>query len=104
MNMWQRFLIFAVGLGLFLGAMQLVFATERSSTITSRFRAANACPSTGKFIGPCPGWIMDHMKPLRCGGPDSVENIMWQTIEEAKAKDRTESQCWRWYRGSNSTR
>jgi hypothetical protein len=28
--------------------------------------------------------------PLACGGADAVSNIQWQTIEDAKAKDRWE--------------
>jgi hypothetical protein len=29
-------------------------------------------------------------KPLACGGPDAVWNLQWQTIADAKAKDRWE--------------
>jgi hypothetical protein len=25
--------------------------------------------------------------PLACGGPDTVANLQWQTIRDAKAKD-----------------
>jgi hypothetical protein len=28
--------------------------------------------------------------PLACGGPDAVSNIQWQTIRDARAKDRWE--------------
>jgi hypothetical protein len=30
------------------------------------------------------------MIPLACGGPDAVWNLQWQTIRDAKAKDRWE--------------
>jgi hypothetical protein len=29
----------------------------------------------------------DHIRPLACGGPDTVGNLQWQTITAAKAKD-----------------
>jgi len=48
------------------------------------------CPSTGKTSGACPGYRKDHVKPLACGGPDAVSNLQWQTIRDAKAKDRWE--------------
>lgn len=37
-----------------------------------------------------PGYIVDHVKPLACGGMDAPSNMQWQTIAEAKAKDRVE--------------
>jgi hypothetical protein len=36
------------------------------------------------------GYVVDHIKPLACGGSDAPDNMQWQTIEEAKAKDKTE--------------
>jgi hypothetical protein len=37
-----------------------------------------------------PGYVVDHIKPLGCGGADDPTNMQWQTTEEAKAKDKTE--------------
>jgi hypothetical protein len=37
-----------------------------------------------------PGYVIDHIVPLACGGADAPSNMQWQTIAEAKAKDRTE--------------
>lgn len=37
-----------------------------------------------------PGYVVDHIKPLACGGADVPSNMQWQTVEAAKAKDRTE--------------
>ena len=37
-----------------------------------------------------PGYVVDHIKPLACGGADDPSNMQWQTIEEGKAKDKTE--------------
>ena len=37
-----------------------------------------------------PGHIVDHAIALKHGGIDAWWNMQWQTIEEAKAKDRWE--------------
>ena len=37
-----------------------------------------------------PGHVVDHIKPLACGGADIPSNMQWQTIAEAKAKDKWE--------------
>ena len=37
-----------------------------------------------------PGYVIDHIKPLACGGADDPSNMQWQTVAEAKAKDKTE--------------
>jgi hypothetical protein len=37
-----------------------------------------------------PGYVVDHIIALKRGGPDTLANMQWQTIEEAKAKDRWE--------------
>ena len=53
--------------------------------------AATPVPvETGSLTGRCPGYIKDHIVPLACGGPDSVANLQWQTVEPAKAKDKWE--------------
>jgi hypothetical protein len=40
-----------------------------------------------------PGYVVDHIVPLECGGADVPGNMQWQTVAEAKAKDRTEGNC-----------
>jgi hypothetical protein len=37
-----------------------------------------------------PGYVIDHIVPLACGGADAPGNMQWQTVAEAKAKDKTE--------------
>jgi hypothetical protein len=63
---------------------------RRSSTAKHDFERMNPCPSTGRTSGGCPGYVIDHVRPLATGGADSPSNMQWQTIEAAKAKDRIE--------------
>lgn len=51
------------------------------------FKAANPCPANHKRAGACPGYVIDHINPLACGGADSSENMQWQTVADGKAKD-----------------
>ena len=37
-----------------------------------------------------PGYVVDHIVPLKKGGADVPYNMQWQTKAEAKAKDRWE--------------
>jgi len=37
-----------------------------------------------------PGYVVDHIIPLKRGGADEPSNMQWQTIAEAKAKDKWE--------------
>ena len=36
------------------------------------------------------GHVVDHIVPLKRGGADKPWNMQWQTVQEAKAKDRIE--------------
>jgi hypothetical protein len=37
-----------------------------------------------------PGYVVDHIVPLKRGGLDTSSNMQWQTKEAAKAKDKRE--------------
>jgi len=63
---------------------------HRSSEAKNEFKKVKPCPSTGKSSGACPGYVIDHVKPLKNGGLDTPENMQWQTTEDAKAKDKWE--------------
>lgn len=65
-------------------------STERDPYQRVLFMKKHPCPSTGKTRGACPGYVVDHIKPLCAGGPDRPSNMQWQTVKEAKIKDRKE--------------
>src|SRR5438445_6961303 len=64
----------------------------RSPEVKHEFQRQHPCPSTGRTTGACPAYIKDHVFPLACGGPDSIGNMQWQTIQAARAKDKGERQ------------
>lgn len=63
---------------------------KRSQSAKVEFKLQHPCPATGARKGPCKGYVIDHIKPLACGGPDRPENMAWQTVADAKAKDKWE--------------
>jgi hypothetical protein len=63
---------------------------HRSYKAKADFKRLHPCPSTGLSKGRCPGWIVDHIKPLACGGADAPYNMQWQSVAAAKAKDKWE--------------
>ncbi len=66
---------------------------KRSKSARNAFIRSSPCPSTGKANGHCPGYVVDHVRALECGGADDASNMQWQTVEAAKAKDKTERLC-----------
>ena len=74
------------------GAQATVVFVEyaRSPQAKREFKMANPCPSTGRSSGACPGYVIDHVTPLKRGGSDAPANMQWQTVEAAKLKDRWE--------------
>jgi hypothetical protein len=72
------------------GASATPSRIKRNSSVPRQFQREHPCPSTGLQTGPCPGYIQDHIVPLRRGGADTVDNLQWEKTAEAKAKDRLE--------------
>ena len=64
---------------------------HRSAAVKREFQLTHPCPATGLTSRRCPGYVNDHIVPLACGGPDAVSNMQWQSIREARAKDKWES-------------
>ena len=70
--------------------------TQRSSKAKADFQRLHPCPATGKSKGKCGGYIIDHVAPLCAGGADHPSNMQWQTVADAKAKDKLERQQCKW--------
>lgn len=49
----------------------------RRSDVRHAFRQFHPCPVTGGLSSKCPGWEIDHVIPLACGGCDAVSNMQW---------------------------
>jgi hypothetical protein len=67
----------------------------RSGAARAAFVRIYPCPSTGLTRGPCPGWQVDHVIPLACGGCDAPANMQWlptsiKSAASSDAKDRWE--------------
>lgn len=78
--------------------------SERDPHQRAAFVKAHPCPATGKTRGACPGYVVDHIKPLCSGGADRPSNMQWQTVAEAKKKDRIEAEQCRAYRRQQKAR
>ncbi len=64
-----------------------ISARERSQAAKNEFKRAYPCPANGNDFGSCPGYIIDHITPLACGGADESSNMQWQTAAASKEKD-----------------
>lgn len=84
----MRAILVAVALALL--AMDAEAARDRAQR--DAFVRTHACPATGstKPRAACPGYIVDHIKPLCKGGVDKATNMQWQTRAAATAKDKWE--------------
>jgi hypothetical protein len=63
---------------------------KRSTSAKRAFQRESPCPATGQPTGKCSGYVIDHIIPLACGGPDDPSNMQWQTYSSAKKKDKWE--------------
>lgn len=65
-------------------------AQHRNTSAKNAFKREHPCPSNGNTKGACPGYVIDHIVPLACGGPDNQINMQWQTVSDGKIKDKFE--------------
>lgn len=65
-------------------------AVERSRLQRAEFQRAHPCPSTGRTRGACPGWQVDHIQALMCGGRDETSNMQWLTVEAHREKTKAD--------------
>lgn len=85
--LWRSFLICIT---LIACAHDIEAKQKRSYHAIKQFKISNPCPANGKTKGSCEGYIIDHIKALACGGLDTPKNMQWQTVDDAKAKDKWE--------------
>lgn len=50
---------------------------SRSASVLVAFKKLHPCPANRMTAGACPGWAIDHVIPLACGGCDAVRNLQW---------------------------
>lgn len=54
---------------------------RRRADVIAAFRKIHPCPSTMLYAGACPGWAINHDRPLACGGRDAVSNMSWMPTD-----------------------
>lgn len=65
--------------------------SHRSRSARAEFMRQQPCPVTGRARGPCPGYEVDHITPLKCRGADAPHNMQWLTVEQHRVKTRREA-------------
>lgn len=82
-------------LGALLLQPQAAEAYERSRVVRAEFQRTHPCPATHARRGACYGYQVDHVIPLKCGGPDRVENLQWLTVADHARKTAREARLCR---------
>ena len=73
--------------------LSALLSTPRSSTVRRQFQRLHPCPATGSTRGPCPGYVVDHLVALRCGGRDAVENMRWEPVLSRPGGNNDDAIC-----------
>jgi hypothetical protein len=47
---------------------------QRSEAAKNHFKAVHPCPANGHNYGSCPGYVIDHITALACGGADAPDD------------------------------
>jgi hypothetical protein len=72
------------------GASTIGIARDERGRIQRSAAARHAFARQTGYPNGRPGYVIDHIKPLACGGADAPSNMQWQTVAEGKAKDKIE--------------
>jgi len=94
-----RFVVPALLVALSLGLSEYASAADsgasRSKSAVNQFKRENPCPTNGNKRGACPGYEVDHVRPLKCFGADVPWNMQWLTIREHREKTKREAKSCR---------
>lgn len=71
-------------------------ARDKHGKIKRSERAKDEFKKRTGFPQGRPGFVIDHIVPLACGGADDPSNMLWQSIESSREKDRWELRCELW--------
>src|SRR6266702_5002895 len=66
---------------------------KRSAAAKDAFKRQQPCPSTGKSRGACPGYVIDHVKPLECGGADAPQTCNGRQWQQGKQRTKLRRYC-----------
>jgi len=91
---WTVNHIALVALALLVGLSALP-VEARSKKAVAEFKRENPCPANGNKCGSCPGYQVDHLRPLKCGGADVPANMQWLTISAHAEKTKREAKSCR---------
>ena len=69
-----------------IGTLALLFASLAPASVSHRYARSEPRDQGRATYRP----TVDHIVPLKRSGADAPENMQWQTVQDAKAKDRTE--------------
>jgi hypothetical protein len=89
----RKYLIFPVCLIAMLSLGSLSAAPVRDPAKVRAFRKTHPCPKTGMLTGSCPGYVIDHIKPLCFGGADDPSNMAWEETAASYIKDNFEREA-----------
>lgn len=91
-HMDRKFLLAWLGIVLIWLLLILLVSTEAQAKCADCEARKSSTVREFTRLHPKPGprSIADHICPLACGGHDAVNNLQWQSVNAAAAKDRWE--------------
>ena len=88
MHLCNAIILITTGLLCYSSAHQIP-RTESGRIVRSQSAKQEFKQQSG-YPGGRAGYVIDHVIPLKRGGCDDPRNMQWQTVEEAKEKDKWE--------------